>query len=135
MKKGDKVIVKDNSYCVTLEEGKPKMGLPAGTKWEKGEVCKIVETDLKLPAYEHLKFNKYEDDYNDTIIRGLETDNIYYTRKRFLEKEKIKPKTIKLTDEQRKAFEKFGKKLAEQKKKIYHGWEIAAKAFKEELEK
>ena len=77
---GDYVSVFDNSYAIKVKDGDlRKNAYPAGLDKDRmgNKTFEVLVTDVVLPDD--------NDSYtNDTIIRDVGNDEIYYTRKEFL---------------------------------------------------
>jgi hypothetical protein len=84
IQKGDKVKVRDNSWCVKLENGEFKAGHPAG---RENLIYEVIETNCKLPIYRYIENDPADEGkINDTIIRNINTNAILFTQEEFLEK-------------------------------------------------
>lgn len=86
---GMSVVVKDNSFNFKVtKEGLKAYGTPGNCLGVKSPKFIILATNLKLPVPDHPLFSG-EDfiekfGYNDTIILNPKTDEVYFTREKFL---------------------------------------------------
>jgi hypothetical protein len=83
IKKGDKVIVFDNSFSLKVSKNGLKRGfpLPIGNSFKDSPVFEVLHTDMKLPAQPPT----FDKKYNDTIIQAPD-GTIYFIQSRFLNK-------------------------------------------------
>lgn len=80
MKKGDIVIVRDSSYSKVVTKHGLEDGY-GGTR-VRGRQCVIIELDCRFPNPHQYQVKNNE--YNNTVIRIIETDEIVFIDEQFL---------------------------------------------------
>lgn len=99
MKKGDRVKVLDNSYCVQIgENGKFEHGYPTGlTRNREKLVYEVMAKDCELPIYRHFENDSSDiGQVNDVILRNVDTGEVIFTQERFLKT--VEPVKYVITD-------------------------------------
>ena len=98
MRKGDRVIVRNDSYSTVVVDGELKCGheSPHTTRYKQ---CIIVELGCRFPRTSPWK----GDNHNDTVVQIIKTGEVVFIEERFLQPTTheiiIDGKTIKLSHE------------------------------------